>query len=117
MNKPSRRTLLVLLQICVSAALLYLLLRQVDLARLLAIWGGIDRPLLALALALQLGGVLISALKWWLLLRAAGYNAPYLWTVRIYMIGQFFSNFLPTQIGGDAVRVYYLTRRIGQPAI
>jgi len=116
MNKRPRRTLLVLLQLLVSAALLFFLLRQIDLAKLIAIWGGLRQPFLWLALALQLGGVLISALKWWLLLRASGQPTPYFWAVRIYLIGQFFSNFLPTQIGGDAVRVYYLTRRIGRPA-
>src|SRR6266508_3649425 len=117
MNKRSHRTLFVLFQIFVSAALLFFLLRQVDVERLVAIWGSVRQPFLWLALALQLGGVLISALKWWLLLRASGQPMPYLWTVRIYLIGQFFSNFLPTQIGGDAVRVFYLTRRIGRPAL
>src|SRR5215211_3290538 len=117
MKKVPRRTLLVIAQFCISAALLFFLLRQIDLARLIAIWGGLRQPFLLLALVLQLGGVLISALKWWLLLRASGQPAPYFWAIRIYLIGQFFSNFLPTQIGGDAVRVYYLTRRIGRPAI
>jgi uncharacterized protein (TIRG00374 family) len=117
MKKPPRRTLLVITQICISAVLLFFLLRRIDLAKLIAIWGDLRQPFLWLALVLQLGGVLISALKWWLLLRASSQPTPYLWTVRIYLIGQFFSNFLPTQIGGDAVRVYYLTRRIGRPAI
>jgi uncharacterized membrane protein YbhN (UPF0104 family) len=117
MKKPARRMLLVITQICVSAALLFFLLRQIDVAKLIAIWGNVRQPFLWLAVALQLGGVLISALKWWLLLRASGQPMPYRWTVRTYLIGQFFSNFLPTQIGGDAVRVYYLSRRIGRPAI
>jgi uncharacterized membrane protein YbhN (UPF0104 family) len=116
-KSPSRRTLLVVLQIAVSAALLAYLLSQADITRLLRLWGGISQPFLWLAIALQLGGVLISALKWWLLLRAAGQPVPYAWTVRTYLVGQFFSNFLPTQIGGDAVRVYALSRRIGRPAI
>jgi uncharacterized membrane protein YbhN (UPF0104 family) len=117
MRKPSRRTLLVLAQLAASAGLLAYLLSQADVARLLGLWGGIRQPLLWLALALHFGGVLISALKWWLLLRAAGEPVPYGWAVRTYLVGQFFSNFLPTQIGGDAVRVYYLSRRIGRPAL
>lgn len=117
MNTPRNRTLLVVAQLVVSAGLLLYLLSQVNVARLLQLWGGVSQPLLWLALALQLGGVLISSLKWWLLLRASGQPVPYSWTVRTYLIGQFFSNFLPTQIGGDAVRVYYLSRRIGRPAI
>jgi glycosyltransferase 2 family protein len=38
----------------------------------------------------------------------------YLWTVRTYLVGQFFSNFLPTSIGGDAVRVFRLNRLGGR---
>ncbi|HEX9374418.1 MAG TPA: lysylphosphatidylglycerol synthase transmembrane domain-containing protein [Roseiflexaceae bacterium] len=117
MRTNTRRKILVAVQILVSAGLLIYLLGQVDLAKLLSTWGGLRQPFLWLALALQLGGVLISSLKWWLLLRAAGQPVPYGWTVRTYLVGQFFSNFLPTQIGGDAVRMYALSRRIGRPAI
>ena len=56
----------------------------------------------------------ISALKWWLLLRAAEQPVAYLWTVRTYLVGQFFSNFLPTSIGGDAVRVFRLNQLVGR---
>jgi glycosyltransferase 2 family protein len=77
-------------------------------------WPGISQPLLALALALQLTGVFISSLKWWLLLRAAEQPVAYLWTVRTYLVGQFFSNFLPTSIGGDAVRVFRLNQLVGR---
>ena len=59
----------------------------------------------------------ISSLKWWLLLRAAEQPVAYLWTVRTYLVGQFFSNFLPTSIGGDAVRVFRLNRLVGRLAL
>jgi uncharacterized membrane protein YbhN (UPF0104 family) len=117
MSNATRRRLFVAVQLIVSAALLGYLLLQVDVAKLASLWRDIRQPFLWLALGLQLGGVLISALKWWLLLRASGQDVPYGWTVRTYLVGQFFSNFLPTMIGGDAVRVYLLSRRIGRPAI
>jgi glycosyltransferase 2 family protein len=113
-QSQSRRRLLVLLRVVVSAALLGYVLLQADLPSFLQRWPGIAQPLLALALLLQLAGVFISSLKWWLLLRAAGLPVEYLWAVRTYLVGQFFSNFLPTSIGGDAVRVYRLNRRVGQ---
>jgi len=116
--KPeTRRKLTVFVRVAVSAALLGYVLLKADLPSFAARWPGISQPLLALALLLQLAGVFISALKWWLLLRAAGAPVPYGWTVSTYLVGQFFSNFLPTQIGGDAVRVLYLSRRIGRPAL
>jgi uncharacterized membrane protein YbhN (UPF0104 family) len=113
-QKENRRRLLVLVRIVVSAALLGYVLLKADLPSFMQRWPGISQPLLALALALQLAGVLISSLKWWLLLRAADQPVGYFWCVRTYLVGQFFSNFLPTSIGGDAVRVYRLSRRAGQ---
>jgi glycosyltransferase 2 family protein len=113
--KPkNRRKLLVFLRVAVSAALLGYVLFNADLPSFAARWPEISQPLLMLALLLQLAGVFISSLKWWLLLRAAEEPVAYLWTVRTYLVGQFFSNFLPTSIGGDAVRVFRLNRSVGR---
>src|SRR4051794_7144757 len=70
-RKAHRRKLMVFLRVAVSAALLAYVLLRADLRSFVARWPGISQPLLALALLLQLAGVFISSLKWWLLLRAA----------------------------------------------
>jgi uncharacterized membrane protein YbhN (UPF0104 family) len=114
---PARRRALAIARVLVSAGLFGFVLVRADPTKLLGYLRGVAPALLLLAIALQLAGVLISALKWWLLLRALEAHTPYAWTVRTYLIGQFFSNFLPTMIGGDAVRVYQLSRRDGRPAI
>src|SRR3954467_5481526 len=113
-QKEHRRKLLIFLRVAISAALLGYVLLKADLPSFVARWPGISQPLLALALALQLAGVFISSLKWWLLLRAAEQPVAYLWTVRTYLVGHFFSNFLPTSVGGDAVRVFRLNRLGGR---
>lgn len=115
-DKTARRKLLTILRIVVSLGLLVYLIRKVDPARLAEVWRGVALLPLLLALLLLIGGVFVSALKWWLLLRAVGVPVPYLWTVRTYFIGQFFNNFLPTMVGGDGMRIYLLHRRIGRPA-
>jgi hypothetical protein len=111
-KKNSRQKLLVAVRVIVSTALLAYLLSTVQLDELVAVWSDIVLPFVLLAIGLQLVGVVISALKWWLLLRASGHHVPYRWAVRAYFIGQFFNNFLPTMIGGDAIRVYQLRQRI-----
>ena len=116
-RKENRRKLLVVGRIVVSVALLGYVLLKADLPSFVARWPGISQPLLALMLLLQLAGVFISSLKWWLLLRAAEQPVAYLWTVRTYLVGQFFSNFLPTSIGGDAVRVFRLNWLVGRLAL
>lgn len=61
-------------------------------------------PVLA-ALAVSVVGVLISADKWRGLLARASISLPLRATARLYWVGMFFSNFLPTSVGGDAVRL------------
>src|SRR5215207_4198611 len=85
-KSQNRRNILVFLRVAVSAALLGYVLLNVDLPSFVARWPGIAQPLLALALLLQLAGVFISSLKWWLLLRAAEQPVAYLWTVRTYLV-------------------------------
>lgn len=109
--------MLVALRVLVSVTLLAYLMSEVDPAQLLVAWQTILLPFVLLAAGLQLLGVLINALKWWVLIRSSGQHVSYPWTVRTYFIGQFFSNFLPTMIGGDAVRMYQLNRRIRQPSL
>ncbi len=66
-------------------------------------------PLAALvAVALLMIGV--SCWKWKLLLESQGVRLPGGYLLATYFVGYFFTNFLPTGIGGDAVRAL----RVGQ---
>lgn len=48
-----------------------------------------------------------SCFKWKLLLDAQGNSVSFLSLLRIYLIGYFFSNMLPSAVGGDVVRSFY----------
>ncbi len=114
-----RRTnsiLLLALRFLVSGGLLTYLIWQANPASIWAAWQQADLRLLALAVAIQLLCVAISALKWGVLLRAHGQQQPYRWLLGIYFVGQFANNFLPTSVGGDAIRIVQLGRRIGSYA-
>src|SRR5437870_11555110 len=60
------------------------------------------------ALALYLGIQMISGFRWQLLARPLGYEQPVWQFTRFYFIGMFFNLFLPTSVGGDVVRAWYL---------
>ena len=51
---------------------------------------------------------LVSALRWGLLARPLGFRRPAWHFVGFYFIGMFFNLFLPTSVGGDVVRAWYL---------
>jgi hypothetical protein len=65
---------------------------------------------------LQIFCICISAFKWGVLLRANNQRQPYPWLLSIYFVGQFANNFLPTSVGGDAMRVLALGQRTGSYA-
>lgn len=68
---------------------------------------------LIVAILLQLFGVALSAFKWRVILSSHNQQQPYPWLLSTYLVGQFANNFLPTGVGGDAVRAVQLGRRIG----
>jgi uncharacterized membrane protein YbhN (UPF0104 family) len=49
-------------------------------------------------------GLAVSALRWKVLLRAAGVTLGWGRAIRLYFAGYFFNFFLPTTVGGDVVR-------------
>jgi uncharacterized protein (TIRG00374 family) len=55
----------------------------------------------------------LSSVKWQLLLKTLGIAVPIKRLLALYMIGQFFNNFLPTMVGGDVVKAYQLSREAG----
>jgi uncharacterized protein (TIRG00374 family) len=95
----------------VSALLLGLLFRRVDLGAMLGTLAGVRVGFFLLALALYVGGQLLSALRWQVLVRPLGLTVPYGRLAGLYFLGMFFNFFFPTVIGGDAVKAYYLARQ------
>jgi len=61
---------------------------------------------LALSFSLHTLGLLISAVRWRILIRAQGDDADLGFLMRSYLVGTFFNIFLPSRIGGDLVRIW-----------
>jgi len=93
-------------KIGLSAALLFWILRNLDISTILLHLKGANWFWLGIAFAMFFLGYLITALRWRMLLRAQGISAPLGFLIKSFMVGIFFNNLLPSTIGGDAVRVY-----------
>jgi uncharacterized protein (TIRG00374 family) len=104
-----------LLKVCFSLALLVFLLKQVGWQQTLETLRGAKFPYLAAAFVLYLVGIVVRAYRWQILLGALGMDIPLARLTVLYFVGTFFSNFLPTGIGGDVVRVYELSRQSKRP--
>jgi glycosyltransferase 2 family protein len=56
--------------------------------------------------------IMTSCLKWKFLLDIQGSRLSFWYLMKVYFIGYYFSNILPSTVGGDVVRSYYTGRRI-----
>lgn len=105
-----------LMRIAVSATLIAILLY---VAKQQHVWEKIRQVppgCIAAATGLLTVGWLINSQRWGLLLRAAGVRENPIYLAALYFIGMFFSQMLPTGAGGDAVRMWNISRRHGSPA-
>ena len=69
---------------------------------------------LAVAMALTVVGLVLSALRWQRVLDVLGLHAGLRRLISHHLAGQFVSNVLPTTIGGDVLRVSRLSRETGE---
>ena len=108
-----KRTALLLVKITVSLLLLGYLLSTTDLEALQRRVRSGDTVLLVLAMALYAVILAISTWRWKVLLQAQGFRAPLGHLSASYLVATFFNNFLPSNIGGDVIRVRDSSRLTG----
>ena len=72
--------------------------------------------LMALAVLLYMAGQAVSAWRWKVLLEPVRLQASYPRLLAFYFTGMFFNLFLPTIVGGDAVKALLLARDTKAPA-
>ncbi len=99
------RHLSLALKILCSAGLLAYLLRSVDLADVIRHLVEGQHELFGAAVAIYFIVVLLSTMRWKVLLDPLGSRSTFVELTRSYLVSAFFANFLPSNIGGDAVRV------------
>jgi uncharacterized protein (TIRG00374 family) len=109
----TKKVLFTVLKVGVSATLLYLLFRSIEVDAFVRVLATIKPQLFVLVIFLFAGIQAVSGLRWAILLKK-DVDLPYLKVLSMYFIGMFFNNFLPTLVGGDVVKGYYLYRETGK---
>jgi glycosyltransferase 2 family protein len=113
----SRQTLMLVARVSVSVGMLGFLLTKIagtDSPELPEFTASTAGWLVGAAL-LTLLGIVLSAVRWRVVLRALGQEARLRQLLGHYLAGQFVANVLPTTIGGDVLRVSRLSRDSGAP--
>lgn len=102
------------LKIGVTVGIIAYLLTRVDLAVMARHLAQADPALLLLALALYFFAIALSALKWKILVDAQGIPVSFGELLDYYLVGLFFGNLLPSNVGGDVIRAFGLARASGR---
>lgn len=98
-------------RVLASVVMLTVLLREVKFRSLLPAWDRATILWLAGGLAFTTLGIVLSAVRWQRVLAAMDDDPGLAPLLNAYLASQFVSNFLPSTIGGDAVRVTRLAAR------
>lgn len=112
-----RRYRWVALQGVISITLLAWIFRGLDRQALRALFAGLPLWFYVASLAVVLSGLVLYAWRWWLVLTITGAEVSLSTAIRQYFVGIFVNNFLPSTVGGDMAKVYYIGREHGYRAV
>src|SRR4029077_3153164 len=103
-----------ILRFVVSGVLLLVLLWGTDWGHVRGVFADIRVAFWLAAVALYLVTQLVSAWRWQILAWPLGFRRPLWQYAGFYFIGMFFNLLLPTSVGGDVVRAWYLDGKSGR---
>jgi len=101
-----------ILKIIISFLLIIFIVYNVGVEQIWNQFSNMKLQLFFIVIILDALGVAISAKKWQILLESKRIYVGYIDLLKHYYIGVFFNAFLPTTIGGDAVKSYYLSKEL-----
>jgi len=113
----ARRYGLMAAKLAVSVVLLAFLFSRIDVGSLWASARRASVPWLAAAVGIYLVNVLISVWRWRLLLEAQEIELPWRMLLGSFLVAAFFNNFLPSNIGGDVIRIADTAKAAGSKTL
>jgi len=109
MRKLISSSLRALVSVSFIALLLYIM--RDKYSEILRAFASTKAPIFLLALTFFVLAIFIASLRLKLIIKAQEIPVSYREAVSLTFIGYFFNNFLPTSIGGDVVKGYYLSHK------
>ncbi len=116
-SSPARRYVLLAVKLSVSIALLAILFSRIDVSSLWDKARDASLPWLLVALLIYGLNVLAATWRWHLLLAAQDVAVPTRKLLGSYLVASFFNNFLPSNIGGDVIRISDTARLAGSKTL
>lgn len=111
------RKALAAIQSIVTVALLALVFRGFDWPAFRALYAALPLWYFGASLAVILLGLVLYAWRWHILLQSTGTHVAFRIVLEQHLIGVFVNNLLPSTVGGDVAKVFYLGRGVGYRAV
>ncbi|MBW2081067.1 MAG: flippase-like domain-containing protein, partial [Deltaproteobacteria bacterium] len=67
----------------------------------------------AVAFLMYLASQVISSIRWYFVAHALDFSGPWSTYLKYYFVGLYFNLFLPTSLGGDVLKMHFISR--GEP--
>ncbi len=104
------------IRMALTLLLFIFLLRSLSWSTLFAALAHVRHGIVLVGLTVGAFGIVVSSYQWRSLLRAEKIRSDLAVLIDLYMVGVAFSHFLPTGMGGDAVKALYVGREAGNNA-
>ncbi|MFP4457967.1 MAG: lysylphosphatidylglycerol synthase transmembrane domain-containing protein [Candidatus Zixiibacteriota bacterium] len=111
MNKKTRKILITTAKILVAMGLIIYLYKTTDIEQVKMIWEGLDIWDLVLVTVVFMLTIFIGAFRSIIFFRGMDIDLSYLLYAKLYYIGYFFNNFIPSGVGGDVMRGWIAGKR------
>ena len=110
-----KKTVLTLLKVVVSLGILtYIFTKVIDVRHLWANLKEADVSFIIAGILFYFLVQTLSAWRWYLLVKPQGIEISFSKILAYYFLGMYFNFFLPSAIGGDVFKVYYLNKETGR---
>lgn len=109
-TKTRNKLLNLIARIAISIIMLLLLITKIDFHEIIKSLINTNHTVLIIGVVIYLLAQFINAYKWKLIANNAGFSNKLREYTDYYFVGLFFNLFLPTTVGGDISKAYYLSK-------
>ena len=114
-GRSSKKRLFAVIKIVISAIAFYFAFQQIDFSELVSSLKKLHWGVVVLAITLYYLSQVISTYRLAVILKCLEDRVPFLWNLKLYLVGMAYNLLLPGGIGGDAYKVFRYSSRSGIP--
>lgn len=109
-RNKTKSHLSLIIRVVIAAAACWIIYQKIDPVEVAGAFERLHVSTLILAILVFNGGLCLIGLRWWVFMRAQTIQVPLFLAVKLTFLGQFFTNFMPSAVGGDVIRAWYVSR-------